>query len=323
MKIIDMHCDTISEIYAGKNKGEEISLKENHLMVNLEGLKKSGYSVQNFALFVDNRRKEGAFEKGKALVKVFKEEMKKYAEEISQIYTTADILKQEKKGKLSAMLTLEEGAVCEEDLEKLLYFYQQGVRMITLTWNYPNFIGYPNLHVDGAGGTPDRENGLTAKGIEFIQEMERLGIIVDVSHLSDAGFYDVVKYAKKPFVASHSNARALCPAVRNLTDDMIVKIAEHGGVIGVNLSIDFLNTSTKEASLADFARHIKHMVKTGGIEVVGFGSDFDGIPVHPDICGAKEMDKVFDVLKTYGFHESELEKIAYYNVFNVYKEVIG
>ena len=127
------------------------------------------------------------------------------------------------------MLTLEDGGVVFNDLSMLRNYYRLGVRMIALTWNYPNGIGYPNFSLDDFTDYKqasslqqiDTIHGLTDFGIQYIREMERLGMIIDVSHLNDAGFYDVLKYTTKPFVASHSNARSICPVARNLSDDMI------------------------------------------------------------------------------------------------------
>lgn len=335
LKIIDMHCDTICEIFESRKRNEEALLRENHLMVDLQKMRTGGYSVQNFALFVEQKDGENLFAKAEELLKVFKEEMNKNKDVISQVYDTKDILKNESAGRLSALLTVEEGAVCEGRLDRLHYFYEQGVRMMTLTWNYPNELGFPNFRENQSFFTPNAEEGLTKTGIEFIHEMERIGMIIDVSHLSDAGFYDVMKHTKIPFVASHSNARAVCPWVRNLTDDMIFRLAERGGVIGLNYCADFLrnrlNGTTKAmrpteggfATLTDIAMHAKHMANVGGIECVGLGSDFDGIPPHPELSNAAELPKLADTLLKNGFHESEVDKILYQNVFRLYREILG
>lgn len=337
MKIIDMHCDTIYEILERRKKGEDISLRESALMIDLTKLKKGGYSVQNFALYVEQKKGERSFEKVKELLSVFHEEVEKNQDLISQVYTTDDILNNEKKGMLSALLTVEEGGVCEGKLENLYFLYEQGVRMMTLTWNFPNEIGYPNFGEDRDCYTPDTQNGLTHTGIRFVEEMERIGMIIDVSHLSDAGFYDVLNYTKKPFVASHSNARAVCPWVRNLTDDMIKKLGERGGVAGLNYCADFLRDHPSEsiagigrrplqggyASVEDIAVHARHMADVGGIECVGLGSDFDGIPPHPELTGADKMPKLVDALAKKQFHESEIDKILYQNVFRVYQNILN
>lgn len=338
MRVIDMHCDTISRILERRKRGETISLRENNLMIDLIKLKKGGYSVQNFALYVEQKEGESSFLKGKELLSVFNEEMSKNKDMISQVYTVRDILENEKEGKLSALLTVEEGGVCEGRMENLHFLYKAGVRMMTLTWNFPNEIGYPNFNKEGDFYKPNRKDGLTKTGIEFVQEMEKLRMIVDVSHLSDAGFYDVLKYTKAPFVASHSNARAVCPVVRNLTDDMIIKLAKRGGVIGLNYSVDFLrdhpergkvdgknpqNWGCGNASLEDIAEHAKHIANVGGIECVGLGSDFDGIPPHPELPGADTMPELAQIMAKKGFSGSEIDKILYQNVFRLYKEVLG
>lgn len=338
MRVIDMHCDTIYEILERRKRGERTSLRENDLMIDLIRLKKGGYSVQNFAMYVEKKEGESSFSKVKELLSVFKEEMSKNEDLISQVYTTEDILKNEKEGKLSALLTVEEGGVCEGKLENLHFLYEAGVRMMTLTWNFPNEIGYPNFNEDGNFYMPNTVDGLTETGIEFVREMERLGMIVDVSHLSDAGFYDVLKYTTAPFVASHSNARNVCPVVRNLTDDMIRKLAERGGVTGLNYSVDFLRDHPGRekvdgknpkswgfgyASLEDIAEHAKHIVKVGGIECVGLGSDFDGISPHPELSGADDVPRLAQTMAKKGFSENEIDKILYQNVFRLYKEILG
>ncbi|MCM1179867.1 MAG: dipeptidase [Clostridium sp.] len=339
MKIIDMHCDTISEIWEAEKRGEDCCLRKNHLMIDLERLQKGGYLVQNFALFVDSKKAcHGSFAAVKELIRVFKREIRENKDLIAEVHNTEEIMENEHKGRLSALLTVEEGGVCEGSLSNLQYLYDQGVRMMTLTWNYPNELGYPNYNENGDLYVPDQEHGLTETGIQFLEEMERLQMIVDVSHLSDAGFYDVVRFAKKPFVASHSNARAVCGAARNLSDDMLQKIGECGGVVGLNFSVDFLrehengrmcdarnpeNWGLGYASLADIARHAKHIAQVAGIECVGFGSDFDGIPLHPELAGAEEMSFLIEEFRRAGFHESEIDKICCRNVMRVYKDVLG
>lgn len=334
MKIIDMHCDTILEIMLRKRNGEEISLRDNNLMLNLEKMKKGGYSVQNFAMFVHLAEKSMTpFEHVNAILATFKAEMEANKDLITQVYNTEDIRRNEAEGKLSALLTVEEGGCCEGKIENLRYLYEQGVRMLTITWNYPNELGFPNRTKESDMYTPDTVHGLTETGIEFVQEMERLGMIPDVSHLSDAGFWDVVKYTKKPFVASHSNARAVCPWGRNLTDEMIRALAERGGVTGLNYAANFLRdvphttaidySKPAYASVEDIAKHARHIVNVGGINCLGLGSDFDGIPMHPELSGADEMMKVADALSKYHFSEDEIDKIFYGNVFRLYKEVLG
>jgi len=329
----------MSEIWEVQKRGEDCGLRSNFLMLDLERLQKSDYLVQNFALFVDRKKAcSGSFATVKELIQVFKQEMKRNGDLIAEVHNVEEILENKCAGRLSALLTVEEGGVCEGKLSNLYELYDQGVRMMTITWNYKNELGYPNYNGNGDLYVPDTEHGLTKTGAAFVEEMERLGMIVDVSHLSDAGFYDVLSITKKPFVASHSNARAVCGVARNLSDDMIRKLGERGGVAGLNFSVDFLrehdtgkgcdarnpeNWGLGYASLLDIVRHAKHIAKVGGIECVGFGSDFDGIPLHPELAGAEGMPVLIEELKKAGFYESEVDKICYQNVMRVYKEVLG
>ncbi len=338
MRIIDMHCDTIYEILEAKKRGETISLRDGNLMVNLNKMKQGGYGVQNFALFVKQEEGISAFETAKELIATFGEEMRANSDLISQVTTADEILENQRAGKLSAFLAIEGGEAIEGSLDNLRYLYEQGVRMMTLTWNYPNEIGFPNFKQGLDFFTPNMEDGLTAIGIEVLQEMEQIGMIVDVSHLSDAGFYDVLHYTKKPFVASHSNARAVSPWVRNLSDDMIAKLAERGGVVGINFCADFLKGQRKNeiieniglmaskdssASFEDILRHARHMANIGGVECIGIGSDFDGIPTYDGMPTPDTMPQLAEYLCKNGFHEREVDQMFYKNVFRLYEEVLG
>ena len=283
-----------------------------------------------------------------------------------------DILKNEACGKLSALLTVEEGAVCGGSLERLRELYDMGVRMLTLTWNYRNELGWPATrrclgqsrgNVDGrlteksvqekipgtgrsscAGENPttaietekgetgirgsdgrDAACGLTETGRDFVTEMERLGMIPDVSHLSDAGFDDVWECTKKPFVASHSNARAVCPSLRNLTDDRVRRLAERGGCMGLNYYDKFLvdgGSKDPEVLWEALIRQARHITDVGGTEILGLGSDFDGIPTNPALPGAEAMPVLWDRLKTAGFTENQLDGIFWGNVMRVYRDAL-
>lgn len=338
MKMIDMHCDTIYEILEAKKRGEKISLRDGKLMVNLNKLKQGGYGVQNFALFVKQEAGISPFENVKELIATFQEEMRENSDIISQVTTADEIIENQRAGKLSAFLTIEGGEAIEGSLDKLQYVYEQGVRMMALTWNYSNEIGFPNFKQGVDFFTPNMEDGLTTTGIEVVQEMERLGMIVDVSHLSDAGFYDVLNYTQKPFVASHSNARAVSPWVRNLSDDMIIKLANRGGVIGLNFCADFLKGQRRSeiiksiglmasedfsAGYEDILRHARHMANVGGVECIGIGSDFDGIPAYEGMPTPDTMPQLAEYLCKNGFHEREVDLIMYGNVLRVYREVIA
>lgn len=337
MKFVDMHCDTLYELLQKKKRGEQYSLYKNEGHIDLCKLKEGNALLQNFAMFVQKEKCHNPKEEVLKMAEIFYEEMEKNKAVIMPVRNYNEIVENEKNGKMSALLTIEEGAACLGSLENLEEFFDLGVRMMTLTWNFPNEIGYPNLKKVSKEEAekpdfvfdykkPDTEHGLSSFGIEVVERMEELGMIVDVSHLSDAGFWDVVKHTKKPFVASHSNARAVSGWVRNLTDEMIKALAEQGGVAGLNFCADFLtevpkgeyNPGTMEAVI----QHAKHMVNIGGIECVGLGSDFDGIETNEGIPDYSYMPKLEEAFLTAGFKPSECDKIFRENVLRVYKELL-
>ena len=331
-----MHCDTISALLEMRRKGTYSAgsgLLSNSLHVDLEKLEKGGCILQNFALFVALSACDDPFRECTALADLYYEELEKNKDRIRPVYHYEDIEKNRAEGKLSALLTVEEGGVCKGRLGNLRLLYRLGVRMLTLTWNFPNELGWPNVRMPEKDSeaapdftTPDGEHGLTETGFAFLTEMERLGMIVDVSHLSDAGFWDVARTANKPFVASHSNARAVCGHVRNLGDDMIRALAEKGGVTGLNFCPSFLEEERKEGesrgSLDAIVTHARHIVNMGGEDCLGLGSDFDGIPTNAAIPDAAHLPHLADALKKAGFSERQIDKIFCENVLRVYREIL-
>ncbi len=330
MRVADMHCDTLSEIYCAQKQGKETHLDSNSFHVDLDKLKTGDYGLQNFAIFTNVEETENPLEYAMELLDLFYMEMEANQDRISVVKTWKDIEENWKKGRLSAMLTIEEGAVCRGNLRILRDFYRLGVRMMTLTWDYDNELAFPNqVFWDGpmAGtGIADTSRGLTETGLAFVEEMERLGIILDISHLNDAGIYDVFRYAKKPFVASHSNARAVASHPRNLTDDMIKKLAERGGVMGLNFCSAFLRDFRKredaESLIRDMVEHIRHIKKVGGISCIGLGTDFDGIGGRMEIDSAAGLQKLALALEQAGFSISEIEAVFYGNVLRLYRELL-
>lgn len=324
MKIIDMHCDTISRICGERNCGKNARLRSNSFQLDLEKMKRSGYLLQNFAMFLDIGETASPYEDCKQQIHIFQEEMKENQDMIAPVTSYEEILANESQGKMSALMTLEEGEACEGSPEKLEEFYQLGVRMMTFTWNYPNSLGFPG---EPAASRLAQSQGLTHLGMEFLERMEALGIIPDVSHLSDAGIRDLCRFAKKPFCASHSNARSLCHRGRNLPDELIRGIAERGGVIGANYYGPFL-TATPDVLgrfygyVSDIAAHIRHIANVGGIDCIGLGSDFDGIDNNLELKNCGSMGLLEQELKRVGFHEGELDKIFYQNVLAFYKEML-
>ncbi len=323
MKIVDFHCDTISQLYDIRESGENINLRKNRLHLDIEKMKKGDYMLQVFASYVDLGSNNKSLESCLSYIDLLYDEVEKNKDDIEIVYTYEDIIKNIKENKMSALLSIEEGGVCKGNLSLLRNFYRLGVRMMTLTWNYENELAYPNGYFYNK--EKDERKGLKEKGFEFINEMEKLGMIIDVSHLSDDGIYDVYSNTTKPFIASHSNARSVCSHQRNLTDDMIKKIGDRGGIIGINFYSSFLNNNYKSSDISkieDIINHIKYTSNIGGIDCVGIGSDFDGIDCPLEFENSSNMQLIYNEMKKSGFKESDIEKVFYKNSLRLFKELL-
>lgn len=330
----DMHCDTITTLYDRIQKHPEENLRHNSLQISLEGMQKAGYLLQNFAIFLNKPKYEHLYIEARGRISYFYQEMEQNKDIISPARSWQDIMENNRDGKMSALLTLEGGELLEGKMDNLYTYHSLGTRMLTLTWNYPNELGFPNFDLAAfrTSGikTPDftktdNRNGLTPFGIEVLQEMERLHMIVDVSHGSDKLFWDVCKHSRKPFVASHSNARALRNYCRNLSDDMIRALAEHGGLMGMNFCADFISARSSADQItytADIVNHMKHIYNTGGIDCIALGSDFDGIDNPVEFGGADGMEVLYHEMKAQGFPQSDCDKILRDNVLRLYRECL-
>ena len=321
MKVVDMHCDTIGELWKAEKAGKPISLRSNSLHIDLEKMQKGDYLLQNFAMFVFLGREKDPLVNVLEMIDVYNRAMAENADIIGQVLKYEDIEKNRAAGKLSGMLTIEEGAVLKGNPYVVRSLYQLGVRMLTLTWNFENEIGYPNTIVKAKDYDPSRHYGLKPEGIEIVREMNRVGMIVDVSHLGDDGFWDVVKYCDGPFVASHSNARAVCNHTRNMTDDMIRALADKGGVMGLNFCGDFLNPDGK-SRVEDMVRHAKHIINVGGSDILGLGTDYDGIDGDLELDHCDKMPLLAQEMERQGFSTQQIEKIFHGNVLRLYREVL-
>lgn len=329
MKYIDLHCDTLMKIINALYKGkEEQTLASNTIAsVDFKRLRGSNALAQFFAIFLPPEKifKEMGMEPIpddeyiNLAAKLLKSSVEENSDIIKMAYSYDDILKNESENKMSAMLTIEDGRSVDGNLEKLDMYYDLGIRLITLTWNYENSIGYPNSK------DPEvMKRGLKSFGRETVEYMNEIGIIVDVSHLSDGGFYDVAKISKKPFVASHSNARELSPHPRNLTDDMIRILGEKGGVAGLNFCSNFLNEDieAEDSTIELMVRHLNYMKNVGGEDVIALGSDLDGITSNVEIDSSDKMPLLFHALKKSGWSDDLIEKVAYKNVLRVIKDTL-
>lgn len=320
MKLIDLHCDTASKIFESST-GE--GLRENSFDIDLCGMEEGGTLAQFFACFIYMEmfhgadKQEQAFAYAKKMLQKMKAEIADNAEKIALAYRAEDILKNQAENKISAVLTLEEGGIINGDAGKLEELYSDGIRLVTLTWNFENCMGFPNSR-----DADVMAKGLKPFGFETVERMNELGMIVDVSHLSDGGFWDVIKTSRAPVVASHSNARALCDHPRNLTDEMLKALGEKGGVAGLNFYPAFV-TAEERAMKEDLVRHIRHIVNVAGMETAAIGTDFDGFDDGTlEIDGAGKMTILYDALRKGGFTESQIEKICFKNALRVIKDVM-
>lgn len=326
MKFIDMHCDSV--MYAFFHGNEDCY--ETTGMCDVKKLMQGGALAQFLGIFLPSPTSQ-LWERNKIpytgdepylkrCLEIFNRTMQEHSDVIAQARTAGDILENEKNHKMSAILSVEDGRDIQGDLNRLQLYYDWGVRLISLTWNHKNCFGSPNSKDPAI-----MAEGLTDFGRDAVVRMQELGMLVDVSHLSDGGFWDVAKLAKKPFVASHSNSRALAPHPRNLTDEMIRAIAESGGVTGLNFMPEFLNEDTvsKESRVELMVKHAKYIINVGGEDVLGIGTDFDGFHGDLEIEGPHQMQKLFDGMHQAGFSDDLIEKIAYRNTMRVLKEVLG
>ena len=325
MQYIDMHCDTLMMAYVEKK--ETIS-REPKFMLDIERMKQGECMAQYFAIFMlpEDMRDQlkmpfpEDMEYVKALINIYRKSMEESGQIIASARNMADVAKNASAGKMSGILSLEDGRAVAGDMKRLEWMYNEGIRMIALTWNFENCFGFPNsLDAD------IMNKGLKPFGKEAILRMNELGMAVDVSHLNDGGFWDVANISKKPFIASHSNCRALAPHRRNMTDDMIRALAQKGGVMGLNYAGPFLNADAKgrESTIPRMIAHLKHMVNVGGIECAAIGTDFDGTFGDFDIPECSKMPLLFDAMAKNGFTTDEIEKIAYKNVTRAMKDIIG
>jgi len=313
--VFDGHCDTILEIMNHKRTlGKRAST--GHL--DIPRMKEGGVDVQFFAVFIEDIYKpDRSLKRTLQLIDCFYKEIEKNQDDISLVTNYNQIEEVNSAGKIAAILSIEGGEALEGDLGVLRVLYKLGVRLLTLTWNQRNQIA------DGIGESRTG-SGLTKFGLKVIDEMNRLGMLIDVSHLSETGFWDVIKRSKAPIVASHSNCYALCPHLRNLKDEQIKALADKGGVIGITFVPNFLTQEKRKTTVGDVVKHIDYLVEKVGVDYIGLGSDFDGTGGLP--LGLEGVDKVPNItgeLLDRGYKEKDIKKILGENFLRVFKEVVG
>ena len=308
--MIDLHCDTIMKLIDYPSNGD---LYRNTWKIDIEKLQKAHSKVQDFALFINLGDTNDPYGRYEAMRNLCTSHIHHYGEHIQHVLSYQDVESVYETGKIGALMSIEEGGVLGGDLDKLKQAYQDGVRLITLTWNYPNGLGEPHCG--------EQHKKLTPKGVEFVEAMQDLGIIVDCSHLNDAGTEQLGDILDVPFVASHSNAREVTAHTRNLPDNLIKLIANKGGVIGLNFAQAFLGTSPI-SRIEDIVKHGLYLINKGGEDVVALGTDFDGIKPDTEIKDTSEMYRLYDAFKEAGLSVEQCEKLFWKNADRLLKEIL-
>lgn len=301
--IIDLHCDTLTDcMHAGSPDSN--TLDDPARSLSLSNLPRDVRWAQFFAVFLPDRlRGEEAVRFFDASRENFDRQMQNFSDRVSPCRTVSDMERAWAAGKTAAFLSVENGSAFAGDLSRIGKLKRQGVCAVTLTWNGVNELG--------SGNVTDR--GLTAFGRDAVREMERCGILVDVSHLNDAGLADVFETAERPFVATHSNARAVCAHKRNLTDAQIKEMVRRGCLIGLNYYGVFLRDDGDVRSLDDLYRHIAHFFDLGAQKSLALGSDFDGADLPDCLSSPEKVAAAYDYLLSRGLTQRELDGIFYEN----------
>ena len=311
--VFDLHCDTALTLL-GESRNEAGSLKKNQLHIDLERASRLEAYCQCFACFTTPMMQEWnklspivIFERELATIQ---REVDKNKRLISFAYCADEIEANREKGKMSALLTIEGPAGFDFDPALLENLHQIGFRITTLGWNESNVLTGSNV----TGG------GLTDKGREYLKEAQRLGMLVDVSHISDEGFWDIMDCTQAPIVASHSNSRALCHHSRNLTDDMFRAICRTGGVAGINQYADFLGENPTLDTVCDHIFHFMELDPTG--KHIALGGDLDGCEsLSQGFEGVQSYPALADRLLERGMEEKTIRDIFWNNALNVLRRV--
>ena len=330
--IVDAHFDLLMDVEEERRcKKRKDVIREDYL----DALKKGGMNLIVSSLFIENEFiPEMSLKNALDQISAFHYELDDLKDEIALCKSYGDIIKAKNEGKIGVMLSFEGVEPISNDLNLLRVFYELGVRGLGLVWSRRNYAA------DGCHFKSTREGtrgGLTDFGVEVVEEAERLGMILDVSHLNDEGFYDVMKFAKEPVIASHSDCRELVSSMRNLTDDQIKCIASKGGVIGMNAAKSFVAADKKDGDAEHLACHVDHIVKVAGVDYVGLGFDFcdllasrkapekfslEDLPKLDVMKGHAHIQEFTECLIKHGYSDDDIEKILGGNFLRVYKEVL-
>lgn len=308
--LIDLHCDTLAD-WKYANTGNPDTLDDPERVLSLSAMPEGVNWAQFYAVFIPDEEQGQAavdyFEKNRLN---FQRQMEKFSDRIAPCRGAADMEAAWAAGKTAAFLTIENGTPINGDLSRVKELADQGVCCLTLVWNGDYEIG--------SGHTT--EKGLTDFGKAVVTEMEKHGILIDVSHLNDAGFSDLLKVATKPFIATHSNARAVCGHKRNLTDDMIREMVKRDCLIGLNYFVKFLEDDGEVDSLDSLYRHIEHFFALGAQKNLALGSDYDGATLPDCLNTPAKAAGIYEYLLSRGMSEELAQGIMYKNAQEFFRK---
>ncbi len=305
MRYFDLHCDTMTECFS-----QNLSLANNRLHVDLDRGKSFETYAQCYAVWLpDHLHGKAAFQRFCQVAEKFSQEMKENEAFVAHCRTDGDLANAEVTGRQCAVLTVENGSALGGRLENIPELAKRGVKLCTLTWNGENELGR------GAGSPGSY--GLSNFGKQAVAELENNDIYLDLSHASPELFYDTIRLAKRPVVATHSNSYSICAHPRNLTDEQFKIIGEFGGIVGLNFYKGFLNSDPEKATLTDILRHAEHFLKLNGEDVLAIGADWDGAALVVE--GLQTVPTLYQLfLKHFGLELAD--KIFYGNASNFFQK---
>lgn len=303
MRLFDLHCDTLYECYTRKQ-----NLLKNTLQLDLmRGMRYRDGWAQAFAVWMpDTLRGKAAYEQCKAILCFAEEQAELYPEQMLLVKTPEDIDRAITSKRCAAILTIEGGSALAGSLETLEEFAGFGVKAITITWNGENELG--------CGSGSGKAEGLTPFGKKAVRRMGELGILPDVSHLNEQGFWDVLDSTDSPVIASHSLSAAVNPHPRNLTDEQFRALVQRKGIVGLNLCGDHLG----KQSFEQLERHLDHYLSLDGERAVAFGCDLDGTDLPPEWEGMAVIERIYDALQRKNYEERLLDRLFFGNCYDFF-----
>lgn len=316
--VVDTHCDTIGAWISKPPR--PLGIRSDEGAIDIPRMRDGGLDCQVFAVYTAPTYYDAPLKRALQMIDVFYSEMEKNHDNIEICTTYDQILETISNGKLAAVLSIEGGEPVQGGPSIVRMLYKLGVRMLSFT-HFPR-----NLIADGSGEFGSR-SGLTVLGSQLVEEMNRIGMILDVSHINEPGFWDIIEQTRNPIIASHSNCKALCDHHRNLTDDQILALADKGGILHLSYCGGFIKEGVtrdtiNQVSINDWLDHLDHAVKLVGSNHVGLGSDFDGGCGFPGLDDATKLPNVTRGMLARGYSEEDINNVLGGNFLRVFKGVV-